>query len=550
MSSRTRMPEPWRWKVIWAVLMVVLLVVIYTVVYQELVRLVTGEELSIAHSLQVVVEALTTAGFGGDTSLWGRDGVVLNVLIVVLNLTGVLLVFMAVPGFLIPLLQRRLSDTPPQSTNLTDHVIICSYSGRIDTLVSELEAASIPYVVIAEDPDRALDLNAEGINAMYGIVDRKRTLETANAEHARALVAAVGDDRDAATILTAKDVDEQLQVVSVAEDEDEAVFHRYAGADQVIRPREVLGYSLGKRAARTISRQLQATIELGDDVEISEVVVDEDSPLAGQTFGSAGIREQIGATVIGVWTRGEFIPAPGPNVRIEDNAILLVAGSSGDLEGVAARTTGQRPTGGGIIVAGYGDVGRAVAETIDELEAIAYTVIDRDDRPGVDVIGDVTAETTLRAAGIDSAESVVLALDDDTTTIRATLVLERIAPDVEVIARANDAENATKLYRAGAEYVLAVSTVTGRMLASALTEGEVLSPESQVRMIRTDAAAFDGLTLAEAAIREQTGAIVVAVERDGTILTDLGPEFGLVGDDEMIVAGSDEAVNAFLELSE
>lgn len=530
--------------------MIVLLVTIYTIVYQELVRIIAGEDVTLAHSMQVVVEALTTAGFGGDTALWGRDGVVLNVAVIVMNLTGVLLVFMAVPGFLIPLLQRRLSDTPPQSTNLTDHVIICSYSGQIDTLVSELEAASIPYVVIAEDPDRALDLNDDGINAMYGIVDQKRTLEAANAGLARALVAAVGGERDATTILTAKDVNETLQVVSVAEDEDEAVFHRYAGADQIIRPREVLGYSLGKRAARTISRQLQETIELGDDVEISEIVVDEESPLAGQTLGSAGIREQIGATVIGVWTRGEFMPAPGPETRVEDNAILLVAGNSGDLEGVAARTTGQRPSGGGIVVAGYGNVGRAVTDTIDETGTIEYTIIDREDRPGVDIIGDATEEATLRAAGIESAESVVLALDDDTTTIRATLILERIAPDVEVIARANDIENATKLYKAGAEYVLAVPTVTGRMLASALTEGEVLSPESQVRMIRTNAAALDGSTLAEAAIRERTDATVVAIERDGRIITDLGPGLELWSDDELIVAGNDEAINAFIQLTE
>lgn len=550
MSSADRMPVSWRYQVIWALCMVALLVTIYTVVYQEFLRLFADESVSLAHSLQVVIEALTTAGFGGDTDLWGREGVVLNLMIIAMNLTGVLLVFMAVPGFLIPLLQRRLTDSPPQSTNLTDHVIICSYSQRIDTLVAELETANIPYIVITEDPDDALERNDEGINAMYGVVDRKQTLEAANAELARALVTNVPDERSATVVLTAKDIDEELQVVCVAKSEDDATYHRYAGADRVIRPRQVLGYSLGKRAARRISRQLESAIQLDDDIEISEVVVDEDSPLAGQTLGGATIRERIGATVIGVWSRGEFIPAPGPEVRIEDNAILLVAGTSGDLDGVAAQTSARRPQGGKIILAGHGEVGQAVIQAIEDVAGVEYTVIDREDGPAVDVVGDATDEETLKAAGIGDAESVVLALDDDATTIRATLVLERIAPDVEVIARANNQENESKLYRAGAEYVLAVSTVTGRMLASALTEGEILSPESQVRMLRARATALDGTTLTEARIRERTGATVVAVEREDRIVTDLTPDFELRADDELILAGSDEAVSAYLELTD
>ena len=542
------MPTSWRWQIIWAVLMVQLVIAVYTVVYKEVVRLRTGQEIPLARALQSIVEALTTAGFGGDTNLWAND-VVLNLFIVVVNLTGVVLVFMAVPGFLIPLLQRRLTDAPPQSTNLTNHVIICSYSRRVDTLIAELEAAGISYIVITDDPDRALDLNDEGTNAMYGTVDRKRTLEAANAELARALVANASDVLNPSVILSAKDIDETLDVVSVAESRDDMIYHQYAGADKVIRPRQVLGYSLGKRAARTTSRQLQDAIELGDDVEISEVVVDDQSPLAGQTLGSAGIREQIGATVIGVWTRGEFIPAPGPNVRIEENAILLVAGTSGDLEGVAAQTTGQRPSGGDIMIAGYGEVGRAVLETSDQLEWIEYTIIDQNDDPAVDVVGDVTDEDTVRRAGIDTTESVVLALDDDTTAIRATLVLERIAPEVEVIARANDRENATKLYRAGAEYVLAISTVTGRMLASALTEDKVLAPEAQVQITRATAPALSGMTLAEAAIRERTGTIVVAVERDGALLTDLDAAFELLSGDKLIIAGTDEACTAFRDIA-
>jgi K+/H+ antiporter YhaU regulatory subunit KhtT len=119
-----------------------------------------------------------------------------------------------------------------------------------------------------------------------------------------------------------------------------------------------------------------------------------------------------------------------------------------------------------------------------------------------------------------------------------------------VIARANDVENTKQLYRAGAEYVLALSTVTGRLLSSILIEDEeILTPETQFEIIRTADHTFDGRTLAETAIRERTGATVVAAERDGELLTNLGPEFTIERDDVLIVAGSDEAVNDFIQLA-
>ncbi|KPN31906.1 voltage-gated potassium channel [Halolamina pelagica] len=104
------------------------------------------------------------------------------------------------------------------------------------------------------------------------------------------------------------------------------------------------------------------------------------------------------------------------------------------------------------------------------------TVVDIEDEPGVDIVGDVTDPITLEEADVASSEAIVLALSDDTTALFAALVARQVAPETGIIARANEDDSTPKLYRAGAKYVLSLPTVSGRMLASKLLDEEVITP--------------------------------------------------------------------------
>jgi K+/H+ antiporter YhaU regulatory subunit KhtT len=102
------------------------------------------------------------------------------------------------------------------------------------------------------------------------------------------------------------------------------------------------------------------------------------------------------------------------------------------------------------------------------------------------------------------------------------------------------------MYRAGAVYVLSLATVTGRMSASSLlAEHDVLSLDRQVEVIRTPAPAITGRTIGDADIRSETGATIVAIERDGAVLSDIGPDSRIEPGDELVVVGSDESVRRF-----
>jgi Trk K+ transport system NAD-binding subunit len=536
----------WR-RIVLSLVAVLVLVLVYAGLYQLGMAAFEGETKTYAQSIQAVIESLTTAGFGGDAP-W--ESTAMNLFVVAMNLTGVLLVFLALPLIVVPLFQQALEDRPPESTDLLNHVVICSYTPRSDVLAGELEAANVPYVFIDDDPQLVVELNSEGINAIYGELDQEETLQAANAEQASALVTDIDEETNAMVILTARELSSELRIVSVVEDDDVASYHRYAGADEIVRPRRVLGQSLATKATTTVSADLRDTIELSEELAVTELLVQEHSDLVGQTIPESGIRDRMGITVIGAWFNGEFVPVPGPENVIDGNTILLVAGRRDNLTELKSRTVSTlRHNPDRVVVGGYGVVGRTAVETLAS-GGVSTCVVDIADEAGVDVVGDVTDESVLEDAAVDDSRSIILTLDDDATTIYATLVLRQVAPGVEIIARANETENIPKLYRAGAEYVLSLSTVTGRMLASILIEDEeILTPETQFELVRTTAPQIVGRSLGDVDLRARTGCTVVAVERNEDLLTDLGPEFVVREDDMLIVAGSDEAINQFVTLA-
>lgn len=529
------MEVPWRRRIVLTVGLVVALLLAYTILYQWALATFEGVSVGPVEALQVVVEAITTAGFGGDTQHWESPFV--NALVILMNLSGVLLVFLAIPAFVVPLIREALQEVVPTSTDRTDHVILCSHSPHEDVLLADLAAADVPVVIVEEDPSDVEAHVAAGRQAMLGDPEETETFQRANVDTARAVVVDVADDRNPTVILSARECRDDIPILSVAEETGAVSHQQRAGATHVVHPRAVLGRSLGRHAAGLVTREL-ADIQVGTDLEFTELVVKADSALAGATIRD-GLPAQV--TVVGMWDGGTFVPAPSRDRRIRDNAILLVAGKPAELDVAAARSLAPHHGPDRVVVAGYGEVGRTVERYLVD-EDVAVTIIDREDGTGVDHVGDATEAVALEAAGVDEARALVLALDDDRTTVNATLAAREVTTTTDVIVRANDPENVQKLYRAGADYVLALTTVTGRMLTGLLFDDEeVITAETQFAVVKTAVPELVGERLED--VTTGTDAVVVAIERDGTLLTEFDPDLTLEAGDELVVAGSDAAVS-------
>ncbi|MFB6293139.1 MAG: TrkA family potassium uptake protein [Halonotius sp.] len=507
-----------------------------------------GTDISLLHSMQVVVETITATGYGSDAP-WKSPQ--MNVLIMLLDLTGVGLFFLALPAVLLPVFRDALSPSVPPSVDddCRDHVVLCTYTDRVDALVDELASNDIDYVLLEPDTDRLLDLYEDGYNVIDADPQSVEGLAAANVSEARALVADVSDRVDASIVLAAREATDDVPVVSVVEDPDRISYHELAGADHVVTPRRLLGEGLARKVTTEVETDLGDSLQLGDAFEIGEISIRAESELAGQTLGESDIRTRYGVNVVGAWVGGEFETPPPLSTPLDRGTTLLVTGEAATLRRLR-RATGSRIRQfgrGETIIAGYGQVG----QTVDDLLAdagISRTVVDIDPGDGVDVVGDVTVAETLREAGIEDAQSVVLALPEEADVEFATLVIRDLDPTTEVIARAETTEAVSKIYRAGADYTLSLATISGRSIASlVIDDEEILGIETNVEIIKTTAPGLAGETLRSAHIRERTGCTVVAVERDETTVTELPADFRLAADDRLVIAGSDSGVNSFLE---
>jgi Trk K+ transport system NAD-binding subunit len=287
---------------------------------------------------------------------------------------------------------------------------------------------------------------------------------------------------------------------------------------------------------------------------VAEIQVRRASPLAGKTLAEAEIGPRTGAIVVGQWQGGELQVLAGPDARLEPGSLLVVVGSRESIERlseiaelaeIAEGSSTRRH--GHFVVCGGGEVGRKVAELL-RIVGEPVRLIDRRPGPEVDQVGDVLDLRVLEAADVRNAQAVILALDTDSATLFASVILKDLAPEVPVIARVNHSDNVERIHRAGAYFALSISQVSGQMLAKKLLGQEAVAVDPQLKILKVAAGGLAGQHPAALRIRERTGCSVVAVERGEDVLVDLGPAFRFAPDDALYVCGSTGAVRRFSEL--
>ena len=109
-----------------------------------------------------------------------------------------------------------------------------------------------------------------------------------------------------------------------------------------------------------------------------------------------------------------------------------------------------------VILAGFGRVGALIAEMLD-VHNIPYIAVDsdanvvararREGRPAY--FGDATRPEFLRNCGVETARALVVTMDAPRANEAVVEATRRLRPDITLVARARDAQHASKLYDLG-----------------------------------------------------------------------------------------------------
>ena len=497
-------------------------------------------------ALQWAAGTISTTGYGPESS-WRHPVMVLFVVLV--QFTGVFLIFLIFPIYLIPFLEERFETRLPKETaDLKDHVVIFHHGPPVATLLEELEAAQITTIVVEEDETEARRLLEHGHRLVYGNLD-EGVLTRTSLDKARALIVNSTDDRNAATILAARQLGYSGEILALVEDP----YHRQpmilAGATGAYTPRHILGAALAARASQKVSPTVAGIQQLGHKLQVTEARITRESVLSGKTLAEAGIGQHAGVTVIGQWFGGKLLAPPTPHMRLEPGGILILVGVPESIQRFLEVCAGtkQLRRHGPFLICGGGEVGRKVVELLTDAGEETI-VIDNHSVPGVNLIGNVLDTRLLKQAQVEKVQAVILALSADTTTLFSTVIMKDLAPDVPVIARVNHAENVERIYAAGADFALSISQVSGQILAWRLLGKESVAVDPELRVVKVASRDLEGQHPAKLGVREKTGCSVVAVERGDELLVEFGNEFRFEPGDAIYICGSGEAVQKFADL--
>jgi len=527
--------------IVYYVVGIAALVTLYAVLYNVGMATFEGDDQSLIHSFGIVVETMTTTGYGAD-SPWGST--VMNAFVIFMQLSGIGLGFFTLRVIVIPLFTGAEVDLDARLSPKRDHVVVCEYRRDSAVLLDELEDLDFDYVLISSNEERAKALSDEGYAAIHGSPHDPAALQRAGVDAARTVVVDAGDGNVNA-ILTVRSLREDVEVIALTDDSGMGDVLRNAGADTVLSPHGVLGHRLAEKAVAAYRTELTDTIDLGADIQVTEIPVHQGSELEGVRIRETEIRERTGANVIGAWIDGELQLPPDPDAVIKQNTVLLV---TGDLEALTELSEFTRPAHtfrehDRIVVAGMGEVGQAAASVV-EAAGIEVVTIDVEDRPDVDVVGDAGTRETLERADLEDADALIVGVPDDSTALLATVLARSMHPDLEILVRVHETDATRKALSGGADYVLSVPRVSARMVARELRGEEVIAPATQIRLLRIPARPFAGETLSDVGISEKTGCRVIAIEDESGIRDTVDPHRRLTGDEHLTLVGTDEGVRA------
>jgi len=124
-----------------------------------------------------------------------------------------------------------------------------------------------------------------------------------------------------------------------------------------------------------------------------------------------------------------------------------------------------------VIIAGYGVVGRVVAELFIESNIdvtvieLNQTTCDRQEKLDRRVVfGDATDSAVLTDAGIKEAQALILALPDENQVVTACEVARALNPDIYIAARTNFVSKGMHAKVAGADCVIVEEIVTAEAM--------------------------------------------------------------------------------------
>jgi voltage-gated potassium channel len=312
-----------------------IMLVIGTILFGA-IGLVLIEDYGWIDAIYMSIITISTVGFTEVEPLSPGGKVFISILIVV-NLGVVAYALAAFSYYVIEgnlfhkLFLEQMQD---RIDRMEGHTIICGYGKYGKEIASHFQQHEQEFVLIDESEEKLKDLLENKPDGLYVVGDATddEVLRAAGIDRARALITALNDDSDNLFIvLSAKELNPALRIVSRSKTARSRRKMIKAGASHVIMPEQIGGFYMATLISKPGAVEFFSFItnELASDIGFEEIRYDQlPRGMRDKSIKKMGLRAQTGVNIIGHrMDGGRYNVNPAPDSTLAPGESFIAVGS-------------------------------------------------------------------------------------------------------------------------------------------------------------------------------------------------------------------------------
>ncbi|MCY4145132.1 MAG: NAD-binding protein [Chloroflexi bacterium] len=373
-------------------------------------------------------------------------------------------------------------------------------------------------VVITEDSAYAEHLRSAGILVMDGDPSDDNVLLAAGVARARALMVMLDQDAEnLLTVLSARNLNSRLYITADVVEGTMRLKMIKAGANVVLAPYEVASQFLNSATLRPAVSDFFNSILFDQETQhqITQLELEAKSPWIGRRISDLQLAKKYDAGVIGIRLEtADFLHSPDSNRVLQEDEILLCVApgqmipllqaeclpqgrnemrfakfqrlaqsiESKQLDHVLSLDESERAVQDmtkHFIICGDDHIIESAVRFLDPARPFVLVTNDAELATGWQtrgfrvILGDSTRDRTLRKAGIERAQAIMISKSDRATAVLTVISARSISKSLLISVTATTDDMIDKLWRSGADRVVSPFHVAAQFVLLSTTRPEI-----------------------------------------------------------------------------
>ena len=221
--------------------------------------------------------------------------------------------------------------------NLKDHVIVVGYGRNGKQAVQKLTTYKRSFVVIERDEEIVNRFQSEEMPFILGNANEDEVLIEAGVKRASTLISALPDDSDNLfVVLSARQMNTAMKIISRASEETTYRKLKFAGADNVIMPDKIGGDHMASLVVVPDLVEFLDNLQVttAGRVNVQEITYEAVCPdHVTRTIRDIDLRNRTGCSIIGYKSpQGDYVINPEASMLLEKDSKLIVIGRPEQIE--------------------------------------------------------------------------------------------------------------------------------------------------------------------------------------------------------------------------